>query len=469
MRKLLGVFFYQEIFKMAIESKNPLNNEVVKTFSEEPDELILEKLENAHTTYKNWKQTSFSERSTLMKKAAEVLRNNKEKYAGLMTLEMGKAKREAISEVEKCARCCDYYADNAEEFLSNQKLEVPDGKAYIAYDPIGPVLAVMPWNFPLWQVFRFAAPNLMAGNVGLLKHASNVPQCAKAIEEVFVEAGFPTGAFQTLIISSSKVNMILDDERVVAATLTGSEYAGSKVAERAGKNLKKTVLELGGSDPFIVLEDADMEEAAKTGAKARMINNGQSCIAAKRFILHKNIADDFLEKFKAEFEKLKIGDPDDDDNDYGPMAREDLADELLEQVNKSVDKGAKILIGGKRMDREGAFFEPTILTDVKPGMPAYEEELFGPVAIVIIAESNADAVRIVNDSRFGLGGSLWSQNIEEAQKLVRQVESGAVYINKLMASHPAVPFGGIKMSGYGRELSHLGIREFMNEKTIWIG
>jgi succinate-semialdehyde dehydrogenase/glutarate-semialdehyde dehydrogenase len=408
LRKLLGVFFYQEIFKMAIESKNPLNNEVVKTFSEEPDELILEKLENAHTTYKNWKQTSFSERSTLMKKAAEVLRNNKEKYAGLMTLEMGKAKREAISEVEKCARCCDYYADNAEEFLSNQKLEVPDGKAYIAYDPIGPVLAVMPWNFPLWQVFRFAAPNLMAGNVG------------------------------------------------------------SKVAERAGKNLKKTVLELGGSDPFIVLEDADIEEAAKTGAKARMINNGQSCIAAKRFILHKNIADDFLEKFKAEFEKLKIGDPDDDDNDYGPMAREDLADELLEQVNKSVDKGAKILIGGKRMDREGAFFEPTILTDVKPGMPAYEEELFGPVAIVIIAESNADAVRIVNDSRFGLGGSLWSQNIEEAQKLVRQVESGAVYINKLMASHPAVPFGGIKMSGYGRELSHLGIREFMNEKTIWI-
>ena len=453
---------------MAIESKNPFNDELIKTFDEEPDELIKEKIQNAHDTYQTWKEVSFKEKKALMHKAAEELRNNQDKYAKLMVMEMGKPIKEARSEVEKCALCCDFYADKAEAFLANEALEVPEGKAYIAYDPIGPVLAVMPWNFPLWQVFRFAAPNLMAGNVGLLKHASNVPQCALAIEEVFRNAGFPSGAFQTLIISSSKVNMILDDERVKAATLTGSEGAGSKVAERAGKNLKKTVLELGGSDAFIVCDDADVDKAAEVGMQARMINTGQSCIAGKRFILHKNIADRFLEKFKQHFEALKMGDPMDEDIDYGPMAREDLANELLEQVEKSVEQGAKVLIGGKRMDREGAFFEPTILTDVKEGMPAFEEELFGPVAVVLIANSNEEAVQIASNSRFGLGGSLWSQDIKKAQQLVRKVESGAVYINKMMASHPAVPFGGIKMSGYGRELSHLGIREFMNQKTVWI-
>jgi len=378
---------------------------------------------------------------------------------------MGKAKREAIAEIEKCALACDYYAENAENFLSDIRLNVPEGEAYVAHDPIGIVLAVMPWNFPFWQVFRFLAPNLMAGNVGLLKHASNVPQCALAIEEVLIDAGFPEGCFQTLLISSSKVNMILDDERVKAATLTGSEGAGSKVAERAGMNLKKTVLELGGSDPFIVLKDADIEKAAKTGAKARMINNGQSCIAAKRFILEESIANEFLSIFKSEFEKIKIGDPSKDEFDYGSMAREDLAEELEEQVNKSVKKGAKILIGGKR---NKAFFEPTILTDVKAGMPAYEEELFGPVAVVLIAKDEKQAIKLANDSRFGLGGSLWSKDLEKAKKLVREVESGAVYINKLMASHPAVPFGGVKMSGYGRELSEMGIKEFVNQKTIWI-
>ncbi len=453
---------------MSIESKNPFNNKVVKTFSEAPDSLILQKLANADETYHNWNQTSFESRSALMMKAADVLKKHKEKYAGLMTLEMGKPKREAIAEIEKCALCCEYYAKNAETFLANKPLEVPEGNAYIAHDPIGVILAVMPWNFPFWQVFRFAAPNLMAGNVGMLKHASNVPQCALAIEEVFQEAGFPSGAFQTLLISSDKVNMLLDDDRIVAATLTGSEMAGSKVAERAGKNLKKTVLELGGSDPFIVLDDADIEEAAKVGTKARMLNTGQSCIAAKRFILHKNIAEEFLNHFKKAFEQLKIGDPADEANDYGPMAREDLADELLEQVEKSVQKGAKVLLGGKRMDRAGAFFEPTILTDVQSGMPAYDEEFFGPVAIVIIAASDEEAVRIANDSKFGLGGSLWSQNIEKAEKLARQITSGSVYINKMMASHPAVPFGGIKISGYGRELSDLGIKEFINQKTIWI-
>jgi len=453
---------------MSIESKNPFNNEVVKSFSPEPEELIKQKINNAHNTYKKWRVTSFEERAELMRKAGAILEEDKEKYAGLMTMEMGKPKREAIAEIEKCALCCNYYADNAENFLANKSLNVPEGKGYIAFDPMGIVLAVMPWNFPFWQVFRFAAPNLMAGNVGLLKHASNVPQCALAIQEVFNKAGFASGAFQSLIISSDKVNMILDDERVVAATLTGSEFAGSKVAERAGRNLKKTVLELGGSDAFIVMEDADLKNAAKTGVKARMINTGQSCIAAKRFILHKNIADDFLEIFKQEIENLKIGDPEDDSIDYGPMAREDLVDEIEEQVNKSVEMGAKVILGGKRIDRKGAFYEPTIITKVQPGMPAYEEELFGPVAVILIAESSADAIRLANDSRFGLGGSLWSQDIDTAEKQVRQIQSGAVYINQMMASHPSVPFGGIKMSGYGRELSDLGIKEFVNQKTVWI-
>ncbi|WP_375577870.1 NAD-dependent succinate-semialdehyde dehydrogenase [Marivirga tractuosa] len=451
---------------MSIESRNPFNNEVIKTFEEESDQQIIDKIELAENTYQDWKTSNFTHRKELMLKTAVLLRNRKEEYARLMTVEMGKAKREAIAEIEKCALACDYYAENAEKFLSDKPLEVPEGEAYFAHDPIGIVLAVMPWNFPFWQVFRFLAPNLMAGNVGLLKHSSNVPQCALAIEEVLIDAGFPEGCFQTLLISSSKVNMILDDERVKAATLTGSEGAGSKVAERAGKNLKKTVLELGGSDPFIVLKDADIKEAAKTGAKARMINNGQSCIAAKRFILEESIADEFLKIFKSEFEKIKIGDPSDDNFDYGSMAREDLAEELEEQVNKSVKKGAKILIGGKR---DKAFFEPTILTDVKSGMPAYEEELFGPVAVVLIAKDEKHGIELANDSRFGLGGSVWSKDIKKAKKLVREVESGAVYINKLMASHPAVPFGGVKMSGYGRELSEMGIKEFVNQKTVWVG
>lgn len=450
---------------MAIESRNPFNNELIKTFEEETDDQVLKKIDLAQETYQNWKSSNFTHRKELMLKTAVLLRDRKEQYAHLMTQEMGKAKREAIAEIEKCALACDYYAENAEQFLSNKKLEVPEGEAYLAHDPIGIVLAIMPWNFPFWQVFRFVAPNLMAGNVGLLKHASNVPQCALAIEEVLTDAGFPKGCFQTLLISSSKVNMILDDERVKATTLTGSEEAGSKVAERAGRNLKKTVLELGGSDPFIVLKDADIKKAAITGAKARMINNGQSCIAAKRFILEKSIADEFLAYFKTEFENIKIGDPSDDSNDYGSMAREDLAEELEEQVEKSINEGAQILIGGKR---NKAFFEPTILTNVKAGMPAYEEELFGPVAVVLIAEDEKHAIELANDSRFGLGGSLWSQDIEKAKSLVRQIESGAVYINKLMASHPAVPFGGVKMSGYGRELSELGIKEFVNQKTVWV-
>ncbi len=453
---------------MAIESRNPLTNFVEKTFNEETDEAVTSKIEEAEAVFQEWRNTSFKHRSGLMKKAAEILKKNKIPYANIITLEMGKTTKEAISEIEKCALCCEYYAENAQSFLENSPLDVPDGESYIAHDPMGIILAVMPWNFPFWQLFRFAAPALMAGNVGLLKHASNVPQCSLAIQEVFQEAGFPEGCFQSLLIGSDKVNRIIDDPRVKAVTLTGSEGAGKSVAERASKNLKKSVLELGGSDPFIVLKDADLKKAAKNGAKSRMINNGQSCIAAKRFIIVEEIADEFLRLFKAELEALKIGDPTDEENDYGPMASEDLANDLLKQVEESVEKGAEVLLGGKRPEREGAFFEPTILSKVKPGMPAYEEELFGPVAVVLIAKDEEEAIKIANDSRFGLGGSLWSQDIEKAKKLVRKVESGAVYINKLMASHPAVPFGGIKKSGYGRELSHLGIKEFVNQKSIWI-
>ncbi|WP_317193554.1 aldehyde dehydrogenase family protein [Marivirga aurantiaca] len=331
---------------MAIESKNPLTNVVEKSFEEETNSAINEKLNKAEAAYKDWKQTSFEHRSKLMNKAAEVLKQNKVLYANIITLEMGKTTKEAISEIEKCALCCEYYAENAETFLADSPLEVPSGKAYIAHDPLGIVLAIMPWNFPFWQLFRFAAPSLMAGNVGLLKHASNVPQCSLAIQEVFQEAGFPEGCFQSLLIGSGKVNDIIDDERVKAVTLTGSEGAGIKVAERAAKNLKKTVLELGGSDPFIVLADADLKKAAKTGAKSRMINNGQSCIAAKRFIILEEIADEFLRLFKSELQALNIGDPTYETVDYGPMASEDFANSLLKQVKESVEKGAEIILGG---------------------------------------------------------------------------------------------------------------------------
>ena len=453
---------------MAIESRNPLNDKVEKEFKEESNQSVEGKIAQAQNTYLEWKTRPFADKQQLMMKAAEVLKQNKSKYAALMTTEMGKTTREATAEIDKCALACEYYAEKAEDFLSNKALDVPKGTAYIAHDPLGIVLAIMPWNFPFWQVFRFAAPNLMAGNVGLLKHASNVPQCALAIQEVFETAGFPKGAFQTLLVSSSKVNDILDDSRVKAATLTGSEGAGVKVAERAGSNLKKVVLELGGSDPFIVLKDADIEKAAKTGAKARMINNGQSCIAAKRFVVDESVSEEFLKIFKNEMEALVIGDPVDDKNDYGPMAREDLLQELHEQVEKSVEKGAKLILGGKRLYDKGAFYAPTILSDVKPGMPAYEEELFGPVAVILVAKDEEEAIEIANDSRFGLGGSLWSKDIKRAEKVARKIETGSVYINQLMASHPAVPFGGIKKSGYGRELSHLGITEFVNQKTVWI-
>ncbi|MGD1892316.1 MAG: NAD-dependent succinate-semialdehyde dehydrogenase [Cyclobacteriaceae bacterium] len=453
---------------MPIQSINPLTNEVIREFEEHSDQAIENTLQRAEDTYECWKEMTFAERSERMYAAARQLRQRKEHYGQLMTDEMGKVKSEAIAEVEKCALACDYYAEHAESFLADKPLNPPEGEAYIASDPIGPVLAVMPWNFPFWQVIRFAAPNLMAGNVGILKHASNVPQCALALEEVFREAGFPEHAFQTLLIPSSKVNILLEDRRVRAATLTGSEAAGSHVAQKAGEQIKKTVLELGGSAPFIVLADADIDQAAEIGVKARMINCGQSCIAAKRFIVHQSVYDDFITVFMQKMQQLKQGDPNEGGIDYGPMAREDLAIELLGQVTKSVEGGAEVLLGGKRPDTEGAFLDATVLTNITPGMPAYDQELFGPVATIFVVKDEDEAVRLANDSPYGLGGSVWTQDIDRGKQFVRRIESGAVYINKLMASHPAVPFGGIKLSGYGRELSYLGIREFTNQKTVWI-
>lgn len=453
---------------MAIQSINPLTNQTIREYETYTDRQIEESLAQADDTYQQWRKTSVSERSRLMQQAAGVLRKNKEKYGQHMTDEMGKVRKEAISEVEKCALACDYYAQHGADFLADEPLPVDEGEAYIAYDPIGTVLAIMPWNFPFWQVIRFAAPNLMAGNVGILKHASNVPACALDLEEVFREAGFPKGAFQTLLIDNKKVDTLLSDARIKAATLTGSEGAGSHVAQTAGKHLKKTVLELGGSDPFIVLSDADVAQAAEVAVKSRMINCGQSCIAAKRFILLRDIAGEFTKLFVEKMRTLRQGNPNEEGTDYGPMAREDLADSLLQQVKDSVTQGAEVLLGGTRPDKKGAFFDATVLSNVQTGTPAYEEEMFGPVAALFTVADEQEAIRIANSSPYGLGGSVWTKDIEKGKEVVRQVESGAVYINKMMASHPAVPFGGVKLSGYGRELAHLGIREFVNQKTVWV-
>lgn len=452
---------------MAIQSINPFNSALLTEVEEHGDAQINQVLERAQETFERWRKTDFRRREELMKQCANELRINKRKYAELITEEMGKVVTESLAEIEKCAWVCDYNAETAGQFLRNEPLDVEEGEAYVAYDPIGPVLAIMPWNFPFWQVFRFAAPNIMAGNTGVLKHASNVPQCALAIQEIFLKAGFPEGVFQSLFVGSQKIEQVIEHPAIKAVTLTGSDRAGRKVAEQAGRNIKKTVLELGGSDPFIILKDADIEQAAKTAVKARMINCGQSCIAAKRFIVEKPVADKFLEYFEQGFEELKFGDPMDEESDYGPMARKDLASSLEEQVMKSVEKGAKIVYGEGRAQDE-IFFHPTIITNIKPGMPAYDQELFGPVAILFVAEDETDAIRIANNSPYGLGASLWTRDIDKAHRLAREIESGSVFINSLVASHPKAPFGGVKSSGYGRELSFTGIKEFMNIKTVWI-
>src|SRR5213594_2882167 len=453
---------------MAIQSVNPATGEVLETFDEHSRQDVERILAAAHAAFLEWRDTRYAARAKSMRQAATTLRTRKADYARLMTLEMGKPIVQGEAEVEKCAWACEYYADQAEALLAEQPRQTDASRSYVRFDPLGPVLAVMPWNFPFWQVFRFAAPALMAGNAGILKHASNVPRCALAIEEVFREAGFPRGLFSTVLVGSSAVAALIANPRIVAVTLTGSDRAGSKVAEQAGRELKKTVLELGGSDPFIVLADADLAAAARTAAEARLINSGQSCIAAKRFIVVEPVADEFIGRFVDELRSRRMGDPLVRGTQVGPQARLDLRDSLHEQVAESVKRGAKLLLGGEVPAGKGAFYPPTLLAAVDKGMPAFDEETFGPVAAVIRAKDEADAVRLANDSTFGLGASLWTEDRVRAERLAAQIEAGSVFVNGVVKSDPRLPFGGIKRSGYGRELSEYGIREFVNVKSVWI-
>jgi len=453
---------------MSIQSINPATGEILESFKETSGQELDRILTGAHAAFLQWREVPFARRAQRMREAAQTLRTRRAEYARTMTLEMGKPIVQGEAEVDKCAWVCEYYADHAEAFLAEQPRETEASRSYVRFDPLGPVLAVMPWNFPFWQVFRFAAAALMAGNAGVLKHASNVPRCALAIEEVFREAGFPRGLFSTVLVGSSAVAALIANPRIVAVTLTGSDRAGSKVAEQAGRELKKTVLELGGSDPFIVLADADLAAAARTAAEARLINSGQSCIAAKRFIVVEPVADQFLDRFLDELRSRRMGDPLVRGTQVGPQARLDLRDSLHEQVAESVKRGAKLLLGGEVPAGKGAFYPPTLLAAVDKGMPAFDEETFGPVAAVIRAKDAADAVRLANDSAFGLGASLWTQDRARAERMAAQIEAGSVFVNGVVKSDPSLPFGGIKRSGYGRELSEYGIREFVNIKSVWI-
>jgi succinate-semialdehyde dehydrogenase/glutarate-semialdehyde dehydrogenase len=451
-----------------MQSVNPATGAVLQDYPEHSSLEIAAALSRAEAAFLSWRSVPFAERSVLLRRAGATLRERRDDHAALMTAEMGKTFTAAKAEAEKCALCCDFYAEHAEAFLAPEVVATDASRSLVRYDPLGPVLAVMPWNFPYWQVIRFAAPALMAGNVGLLKHASNVPGCAQAIEAIFQDAGFPRGCFQALMIGSHAVEAVITDPAVRAVTLTGSEPAGMAVAAAAGRALKKTVLELGGSDPFIILEDADIQAAARAAALARCINNGQSCIAAKRFIVVEAVGEAFEDAFLAAMSALRVGDPMDPSTDVGPMARPDLLEELHDQVKRSVHAGAVLRLGGKPLEGRGAFYPPTVLTGVRPGMAAFDEETFGPVAAVIRAEDAADAVALANRSSFGLGASLWTKDLRRGEALAAQIESGSVFINGMVKSDPRLPFGGVKRSGYGRELSAFGIREFVNIKTIWI-
>jgi succinate-semialdehyde dehydrogenase/glutarate-semialdehyde dehydrogenase len=451
---------------MPIATVNPATGETIKTFVPATAREIDDALTRAVEAFRKHRLLPFAERSRLMTRAAEILELEKEKFGRLMTIEMGKPIGAAIAEAEKCASACRYYAEHAEAFLADEPADVRDGKAWVSFQPLGVVLAVMPWNFPFWQVIRFAAPALMAGNAGILKHASNVPQCALALEEIFRRAGFAEGVFQTLLVESPEVAKLIADPRIAAVTLTGSEGAGRAVASAAGSNLKKTVIELGGSDPFIVMPSADLDSAVETAVTARMINNGQSCIAAKRFIIHEKIYDDFMRGFVKRVSSLRIGDPMEPATQLGPIATDQIRDDLAKQVDATVAAGAKVLTGGKRLDQPGYYYAPTVLAEIPPASPAEIEELFGPVASVWKVANVGEAITRANSTTFGLGASAWTNDVAERDQLVRELEAGLVFINGMVASEPGLPFGGVKHSGYGRELGVFGIREFVNIKSV---
>ena len=453
---------------MAIASINPATGEKLKEFPPYNTAEIEKRLERAVRSFDRHRREPIAKRAQLMIAAASLLEQDKDKWARIITLEMGKLLRAAVEEVEKCARCCRFYAENAERFLEDEPAQTQAARSFVRYQPLGPILAVMPWNFPFWQVFRFAAPAIMAGNVGLLKHAANVPQCALAIEEIFCRAGFDEGVFQTLLIEASEVEKVIVDPRVKAVTLTGSEKAGSAVASAAAREIKKAVLELGGSDPFIVMPSADFEAAVSTAVKARTLNSGQSCIAGKRFLIADQIYDKFLEQFVEQMSALKIGDPLDEATEMGPLAMEHILTGVHEQVQKSIATGAKLLTGGNRVHGPGFFYEPTVLVDVPKKAPAYCDEVFGPVASVFRVRNADEAIEIANDSSFGLGASVWTNDSNEQELFASEIESGMVFVNAMVASDPRLPFGGVKRSGFGRELGAHGIREFTNIKTIWI-
>ncbi|MFL5575860.1 MAG: NAD-dependent succinate-semialdehyde dehydrogenase [Gemmatimonadaceae bacterium] len=452
---------------MPIASVNPATGETLQTFTPHDQAEVERRLARAAAAFRSWRRVPVAERAACVGRAGEILEREKDAFGRLMTLEMGKTLRAAVEEAAKCAVACRYYAEHAERFVAPEVVR-DDGeeRGWVAFQPLGPVLAVMPWNFPFWQVIRFAAPALCAGNVGLLKHASNVPRCALALEDLFRRAGAPEGVFQTLLVGSERVAAILADPRVAAATLTGSTPAGSQVAETAGKHIKKTVLELGGSDPFVVMPSADVARAAEVAVRARMLNNGQSCINAKRFIVHAAVADEFERCLVERVRALRVGDPTDPATDVGPLATPAIADEVVKQVRDSVARGARLVTGGRRIDGPGNYVEPGVLTDIPPDAPAYREEVFGPVALLFRVRDADEAVVRANDSIFGLGASVWTTDDAEARRFADEIESGSVFVNAMVASDPRYPFGGVKQSGYGRELSGYGLREFVNVKTI---
>ena len=453
---------------MAIASINPTTGELTKRFDAQSEAETEKALDRAANAFEIYRRGSFASRAAKLQRAAEILEKHRERFARIITSEMGKLFRGSIDEIEKCARGCRYYAEHGEKFLTEQSVSSDAERSLIRYEPLGIVLAIMPWNFPFWQVFRFAAPALMAGNVCLLKHAANVPQCALAIEKIFGEAGFEDGLFQTLLLENEAVERIIRDPRVKAVTLTGSDRAGSAVASTAGRELKKSVLELGGSDPFIVMPSANLDDALSTGVKSRMVNSGQSCIAAKRFIIADAIYDNYVAKFVEKMKSLKSGDPMMETTEVAPLSSENILQGVDEQVQKSVAAGAKVLCGGQRGKAAGYFYQPTVLADIPKNAPAYREEVFGPVALFFRARDRKEAVAIANDSSFGLGASVWTNDAAEQEFFTRELESGMVFVNAMVASDPRVPFGGVKRSGYGRELGAEGIREFTNVKTVWI-